>query len=178
MTPSLTLSYVKSTMDALILQNGKTSTLEIKLEMRKNGVFCDQTEVHALVEEVFDLDPTAYSRELINKTYYEYSAPVLGNSIPVVNSAGATSNTPTPTAKTGSNTLLSGDTPKMSFVKSELVTLKQYPHQEDWIVYSTDEKKYSVFDKSLTRDKVRSRFATINKVKIQEVRARRINNLD
>jgi hypothetical protein len=46
-----------------------------------------------------------------------------------------------------------------------------------WVVSHTDEvKEIQVFDKSHTRDQVRSRYASILGCKIQDVRCRRLEN--
>lgn len=176
-TQKLSLSYVKSTMDALILKNGKTSTLEVKLEMRSLGTWCTQTEVHTFVEEVYELNSNDYKRELINNHYYEYAAVV-----PTVTGTLGTVLAPAGQSKASSTTqsgFVASEMPKSSYMYNELVVLKHYPHQNDWVVFSTDAKtKYSVFDAGRTRDQVRSKFASLNKVKIQEVRAQRVSNLD
>lgn len=165
--PDLTLDYVKSVMDSLIKQNSSTTTLDIKLEMRKSGLWCNQDEVHNLVEEIYELNSNDYKRTLVNRHHYEYSAVVV---TPI--STQTTSNVNTGNVKT--NTLLSIDMPKMSFKFNELKALGQYPNQNDWLVYNETINKYSIFDESLTRDLIRSKFASLNKVKFQDVRSRRI----
>lgn len=163
--PDLTLDYVKSVMDSLIKQNSSTSTLDIKLEMRKSGLWCNQDEVHNLVEEIYELNSNDYKRTLVNRHHYEYSAVVVIS----------TPASPVSTNNVKTNSLLSKDMPKMSFKLNELKALGQYPNQNDWLVYVESINKYSIFDENQTRDAIRSKFASLNNVKFQDVRSRRIS---
>ena len=48
---------------------------------------------------------------------------------------------------------------------------------DNWIVSHADgNNEYHIYDKSLTRDQVRSKYTSILKVKIQDVRASRFKN--
>lgn len=177
-TPTLTLDYVKSTMDSLLETNLTTSTLEIKLEMRKNGVWCNQDDVKPLVDEVYELNANSYKRNLVNNHYYEYSKVSIQGNVGSSSPLGAKLYIKGVGNNTSKN-LLSIETPKMSFKSNELKALSQYPNKNEWIVFDAhlSVDKYSIFDENLTRDKVRSRFATLNKIKIQDVRAKRISNI-
>jgi hypothetical protein len=52
--------------------------------------------------------------------------------------------------------------------------------QEDneWIVFDKYNNTFHKYESTLTRDTVRSRFASIEKIKIQDVRARRTRNME
>lgn len=198
----LTQHIVKTAFDFLIAAHGKTSTLVVKLHLRDQGYEARQQEVHDFVEEIFNNNPDQYDREMYNGQYFEYVAKVPAsvqaagaqindddNSTSTNNSTSqpaATSTTATaaPTADpTGqlmkTNTTLLGDrVPKFELAQDQVKSLEQYPHRNDWVVNKRTmdkDDKFYIFDGGMSSDLVRSRVASINKVKSADIRAARVS---
>jgi hypothetical protein len=80
-----------------------------------------------------------------------------------------------PVSRVAPSTTLSRD-PLFIFY-TENHAKKSGSDEEAWVVYHTSgNNEIQIFDKDLTRDLVRSRYATILNVKIQDVRSRRFRN--
>lgn len=191
---TLTLLAVQSAMDLLIHSKSKTSTLDVKLLLRDMGFEANQTDVSNFIGDIFSdiANVDKYKRELVGdpgKKYHEYSLALVDTNDSTTtstddNGTGGTKHDVT----TGPNVTITGqpsadsskpvkEMPKFYIEKDKLQSaVDQYKHKNDWIVNKAemdDNDKFAIFDEKLTRDKVRSRFATLNGIKINAVRARR-----
>jgi hypothetical protein len=190
---TLTLLAVCSAMDLLLHSKDKTSTLEVKLLLRDMGFDASQNDVSSFMNDAFN-DPAnvnKYKRELVGdpgKKYQEYSLTIVDNSTPANDHGTSNTTDSTQNVTTAPNITINGspsaqgkdvkEMPKFVVDKDKFqTTVDSYKHKNDWIVNKADMEdsdNYAIFDEKLTRDKVRSRFATINGIKINGVRARRI----
>lgn len=173
MTKQLTQNIVRTTMDMLISTTGKTSTLDVKLHLRTMDYFANQDEVKAFMNEIYEDYSNDYKRELINNHYYEYFAVIPQ---PVVSAAINS------TLSVGSSVpkkLLADNMPKFNVGLKEVDSLKKYSKPDYWVVYKAQMDKkdeYSIFSDTITRDQARSKYSSLNKVKIQDVRCKKIEN--
>lgn len=191
----LTVLAVQAAMDLLLHAKEKTSNLEIKLLLRDMGFDASQAEVSSFVNEIFDNSTSVYTYERKQdptNRFYEYtfkSTSTAANdhgSVPS-NDSSHSSVTVKPNVSISGSPVVTNDgkeQPKFHVHKDDLQSIvSTYKHKNDWIVNKAelddnDAHHYLIFDEKLTRDKVRSRFASLNKVKINEVRARRVMNVE
>lgn len=186
---TLTLLAVQAAMNLLIESNGKTTTLETKLLLRDMGFDASQSDVSAHMNTVFNAHENVgkFKRELVgpsDKKYHEYSfEAVASDGTSSSNNTNDVINTPGITINGSPKVIDDGkEMPKFYIKTSDLKNqVSAYKHKNDWLVNkaeSDDDDQCFIFDGNMTRDKVRSRFATLNKMKINGVRARRISNVE
>ena len=162
----LTMDVVIATVWEQISQNEQTTTLDVKRRLREEGYFATQAEVSSMMREILenDIELTAVSNgkyliyqfdfnsyddsdESIDDTFYLFDENDNLNREPI--------------QITGSNI-------------DELIFEETDP---EWIVFDKNRRRYHKYHKDLTRDNVRSRFASIEGIPIQDVRARRCKNI-
>lgn len=231
----LTNFAVVSVMNLLIHTNGQTTTLEIKNQLRDLGYRADQSDVHELVEVIYDAltdidngDIAKYERTPLNSTYnvYKFTQEFIDQNVEFAQANDTTVNATlsqiygmcrTNAVATPNNVIilpLSGkksdlialDTLSTNTLASDSISLKTgvlvtatktttnsreplfifYTENhvrksgmdpENWVVFNKDlNNEFHIFDKSLTRDQVRSKYASTLKFKIQDVRACKFSN--
>ncbi len=201
----LTQDAVKSALDFLIELNSNTSTKEVKDYLREDDYFAEQSEVHKFVEIIFAQNRDNYNREMTTcaNPHYEYTAKtqstllaaatsVLNNNTSStsqntnkVSTSTSQSSTPAPT-QAPTSSLMQKTTPVTGkvVVLFELTkdkaedAMAKYPNRNDWVVSKKDmgaKDVYYIFNGSATSDQVRSRVASINKLKSADIRAARVD---
>ena len=175
----LTSYAVETVMNLLIHTNGKTSSLEVKNLLRDQNYFATQQDVSVKMRETVLSNPNDY---LVtpNGTFIEYTFAEDGDLYFNYGFANDTdTNTDTNTddvdtdTDTTSNTTSSRD-PKSIFYTEHNVTASK---DMDWVVFDAEmEDEFHVYDESITRDRIRSRYASLTNIPIQNVRAKRFKN--
>ena len=188
----LTNFAVQTVMDLLIHTNGQTTTLEIKTALQGLDYFAKQSDVHSRVEEIYNDGNDRYDRESFGKTYnvYTFSADTLADvghaeeSIkPTDGAAIAKSPGPTPAPVKQfvptalAQTKTDSREPECIFYTDGMARKNQNVDADTWVVTHADgNNEIHFYNKGLTRDQVRSRYASALKIKIQKVRACRHAN--
>lgn len=183
---------VSTVMDLLIHTNGKTSTLEVKNTLRHLGFQADQNEVSAIMDSITrstvdeeEVEKYSRERETGNKyfTYYidaNYDGYEGGYADDFVDPTTIT--TPVPNLQNVTNDTVE---PELVFYidahakkHTENAVLNADKNaMEKWMVYHVDgDSEFHVYEGIQTRDKVRSRYTSLLKCKIQDVRACKVAN--
>lgn len=186
---------VETAMDLLIHTNGKTSTLEVKDLLRGLGYNASQNDVSRIMEELHDNIQVNSEDKYIRgyakkdgKKFYEYMFLDLTlNGLAeeeIDQTTGALSVVKDDVSYISKSDALSDDSddirePKRVFYTESAVTREMSTiDQDDWIAHGTDREncEYHVYDKAVTRDQARSKYVSLTKVKIHEVRACKASN--
>ena len=170
----LTITAVNSAMDLLLLSNGKTTTLEIKNLLRDLNFYATQENVHNFVEEIYLNNNSIYERYIKNE-YYIYRF------IQIINDEDDEDD-----VHVVDNIIQPGDVEReplyiyysINMVDPNINTVIMDDIDDDmWIAYHKDmDEEFHIYDVNLTRDLVRSKYASLLKVKIQDVRACKYSN--
>lgn len=181
---------LQSVMDLLIHVNGKTTTLEIKNELRQLGFYAEQAQVKAMVDDIFDNASPSYERSQAPGGYFEYTfgasrSALLGHAENVDDDDDDDDTFATPNqalknahanfvagvnAHTG---VVSRDPENIYYLESHA---KAHIGQNDqWMVFNANRNtEFHVYNSALSRDNVRSKYASLMSCKIQDVRAKRL----
>lgn len=193
----LNLTAVATMTDLLIHTNGSTTTLDVKNALRELGYFAEQTVVSEMMNELYD-NSGNYTRDNSQTNYFVYSW-TINHELIVGGYAEdydeTTDATPTTNASnTASSSLSNAHTNFQSAVASGSVgtPVSREPehiyyiesharnHQGNdkaWVVsHANGNNEVHIYNENLTRDNVRSKYASMNNCKIQDVRARRLSN--
>ena len=185
---------LQSVMDLLIHVNGKTTTLEIKNELRQLGFYAEQAQVKAMVDDIFDNASPSYERSQAPGGYFEYTfgpgrSALLGHATNVDDDEDEdedddiTFATPNQALKNAyanfaanvnaHTGVVSRDPEKIYYLESHA---KAHNGQNDqWVVFNANRNsEFHVYNSALTRDNVRSKYASLLSCKIQDVRAKRL----
>jgi len=131
----LTKQEVIDVAKELILENGSTSTLEVKNQLRDNGVkehYAYQQNVSDLMNELNDDNELSFTFN--GGTYREYKL----SNIPTI------------------NLTLKAKIIKAKTRKISIITQLQNPHTGCWIAYDKDGIEHNIyFDENISRGKVR-----------------------
>lgn len=178
----LTSYAVETAMNLLIHTNGKTSSLEVKNLLREQNYFATQQDVSVKMRETVLSNPEDY---LVtpNGTFIEYTFAEDGdlyfnygfaNDDNDTDDVDTNTNTATMTTSTSASNTASSRDPKSIFYTENDVTASK---DMDWVVFDAEmEDEFHVYDESITRDRIRSRYASLTNIPIQNVRARRFKN--
>ncbi len=176
--PTLTQSEIQAAAILLIAKNGKTTSLEVKNFLRDANFEVYQTEVsNALI--AFQSANDQNIDTVDNGTYRTYvknvpAQPASTNSAPATASPAlglAVQNQSTGRVKVFITPICSNAN---GLSHSQLAS--QYD-QYDYVVFSANTRTpIAVYSKDETRDHVRTHYARINNVSMQDVRAKRVAN--
>ncbi len=184
---------LQSVMDLLIHVNGKTTTLEIKNELRQLGFYAEQAQVKAMVDDIFDNATPSYERSQAPGGYFEYTfgagrSALLGHAtnvddedddeddddITFATDSYKASHHANFAANVNTHTgVVSRDPENIYYLESHA---KAHNGQNDqWVVFNANRNsEFHVYNSALTRDNVRSKYASLMSCKIQDVRAKRL----
>jgi hypothetical protein len=190
---------VNAVMDLLIHTNRKTSTLEIKEALRAFGYWAPQDEVSKMVSDISSENIMKYERRqdtVGSNTFivYEFNIPAMRSegfdfAVDYIDPstlqaatniakqlAGQPQNSSIPGAGIAAMQVVIKDPREPEFIFYAEKHTRQFAqdasNSDKWIVYSKDrDSEFQVYDSTLTRDQVRSRYTSIMKCKIQDVRA-------
>lgn len=185
----LTELAVQTVMDLQIHINGKTTTLEIKNELRHLGFYAEQAEVKRIVDQLFDNSTPGYERNQTSGGYFEYSfgvgrSAIIGHATDVDDEDEDDDDTfPAPNAalknahanfNASVNTVgVSRDPQNIYYVDSH-AKAHNGPNNM-WVVFHANgNNEYHIYNPALSRDSVRSKYASLVHCKIQDVRAKRL----
>lgn len=196
----LTLSAVEWMMDLLIHTNGQTTTKEVKEALRNIGYYAEQTTISTMMHDLYESnneEANLYNCDN-SGTYKIYSyTDIITSQVPtaldMVEDDGHEDEVDDTTVDTG---FLSGGLAQYRtispVVNPSSTTISREPElifytdkharnsgvdSQSWIVsHANGNNEIQVYNKDLTRDQVRSKYASILRVKIQDVRAKRFSN--
>lgn len=153
----LSENIVKAVMDMLLHFNNNTTTLEIKNILRQFDFKVKQQNVHEYIENIYINNNNIYNRINTGEYYiYEFK----NNNIIIEND---NDREPLYIYYISNDVLYERD---LNVINNNL-----------WVVYHKDmDEEYHIYNENLTRDLVRSKYASLLKVKIQDVRSCRLIN--
>lgn len=183
----LTSLAVLSTMDLLIHTNKTTSTLEVKEVLRNLGYYAEQKEVSILMRENVLQNPESYVvndngyhlvyswDEDTNDDYFNFG---FAKDIDDDSDDSDDFSSITRTIDDVINNLEEPENAAYTIDGIEDLLDSNDIDLEDWAVFCTDDNEpYLIFSGTMTRDRVRTRYSSLQKVRIQDVRAKRIKNI-
>lgn len=192
----LTMDVVIATVWEQISKNEQTTTLDVKRRLRDEGYFATQAEVSSMMREILenDIELTAESngQYLIykfdfnsynNPDHDDYVEKSFDDEDELDNEDTFNYNNSFYKAakKVFTLDLESVDKDELDRLGTEIANnIDDLVFEEtdpEWIVFDKNRKRYHKYHKDLTRDNVRSRFASIEGIPIQDVRARRCKNI-
>ena len=185
---------LQSVMDLLIHVNGKTTTLEIKNELRQLGFYAEQAQVKAMVDDIFDNATPSYERSQAPGGYFEYTfgagrSALLGHATNVddedddEDDDDITFTTPNQALKNAHANFVAGvnaHTAVVSRGPENIYYLESHAkahngQNDQWVVFNANRNsEFHIYNSALTRDNVRSKYASLMSCKIQDVRAKRL----
>jgi len=175
---NLTSYAVETAMNLLIHTNGMTSTLEVKNLLRDQGYFATQDFVSIAMRETVLKNPDTYIPES-NGSYIEYSFDEDGDLY--FNYGIATTRDDTDDSDDDSNTvnvagqIVNRDPIRIHYFESAIDD--GVDGANNWCVFHKDmSTEFHIYNESLTRDQIRSKYASLVNVPIQDVRAKRVIN--
>lgn len=170
MGKTLTKADVFDVASDLIEQNGSTTTLDIKTELRNRGFFAKQADVSELMIEVCQEEGYTFTFNGVHRVYSEGSTNSQNSQTKSVSlsaalqAAGKTVATQTQTATGQSHTTRSGKVITAYASKADAKS-------NDWVVYSTINQVNLYFPGSYSRDEVRIAYRAIVGVHMTLTRA-------
>lgn len=181
----LTNFAVELTMNLLIHTNGKTTTLEVKNELRNLGYFAEQKTVSVMMREiVLTAEPSCNYEVQIGKynTYmFDEDSDILFN-FGVAEDCDEDGVETNDTQINNTSTSIDSDTDTsdidMDPIKIVYFADDVEAHDDaSWVSFHKEmDTEFQIFDKNLTRDNVRNEYAKSLSVPIQDVRAKRVKN--
>lgn len=169
---NLTSYAVELAMNLLIHTNGQTSTLEVKNLLRDQGYFAKQEDVSVAMRETVLINPDQYLVEP-NGTYIDYSFDMDGDLY--FNYGYAKSDDDTDTTNSKATSIVNRDPLRIHYFESSVDD--GIDGAMNWCVFHKDmDSEFHIYDESLTRDQIRSKYASLLNVPIQDVRAKRVKN--
>jgi hypothetical protein len=148
------LQDLKNVVSDLIKENGATTTLEVKNALRAKGFKADQNQVS------YDMSENRKDMNLQYRTLNNYRIYAPVGTLPSAALAAA---------------------PVIAYTRRDGTILETITENEasseDWVVSDINNNQELFFSGDHTRDAVRSAYATIFKVPIQEVRSRMVGVL-
>lgn len=191
---NLTTLSVYTVLDLLIHTNGSTTTLDVKNTLRDLGYFAEQNKVKEIIDALFENNDN-YIRDNSNTNYYVYSWTtahelVIGGY--TTDYVEDTTDTNDVTNSTQTSALSNSNNQFNAIVNGSPIVTREPEHiyyvethaknhtdkfGDTWVVYHTDgNNEIHMYNETLTRDQVRSKYASLLNVKIQDVRSKRLTN--
>lgn len=185
----LTKDAVQLTATLLIHTNGTTTTLEVKELLREVGYKAAQQQVSDLMNEIYDEQTIELERKNSdNGRYQVYSfGPDMIDEYGIAEEEGA----PAPAVTMAQAPFVSGSPILQTLVQSAIASrdpefvhytedamIKGTTDTDKWVGYSPNASEYHVYNEALSRDQVRSRYASLLNLPIQQVRACRVKNYE
>lgn len=174
---TLTKDAVRDVARELLEANDKTTTLEIKEELRDLGYEAVQADVSAFMDEIHPEEGWSFSTNGVYREYAEDSVSASSGNLGYSTSGGSMrpiQHPPTPTKSTTPKIGAYGNPHSTSTYhqmrdgrKIETVSAAT---ADDWKVTSTDKPTVLYFGALYTRDEVRNAYSCMNKVAIQSTR--------
>lgn len=198
----LTEQAVQTTMDLLIHTNRSTTTLDIKNSLRALGYFAEQATVSKMVEDIFD-NTDCFIRDNSTTSYYVYSWTIAhemmiggyADGIAVdddddhITIGGMHGSAPTFSYAIGNvggskalhatttSTPLGVSREPMNIYYTDQHAQNHIGKQDEWVVfYKNQNSEIHIYNGTLSRDNVRSKYASLVGKRIQDVRAKRLSN--
>lgn len=176
----------------LIHTNESTTTLEVKELLRTLDYQATQKDVSDFMNLIFDeqsLD-NGLSLELTRKTSDNGRYQIYGFGLSMIDDYGYTTDVVLKnTSDSSTSSVVSGVPILQTLVQtviasrdpecihySENAMISNTTDTDKWVGYSPSQSEYQIYDKSLTRDQVRTRYASLLGIQIQKVRACRVKN--
>jgi hypothetical protein len=184
----LTKDAVQLAATLLIHTNGTTTTLEVKELLRGLGYRAEQQKVSDLMNETYDEQVIELERtNSDNGRYQVYSfGPEMIDEYGITEdeSTVSASVTPAPSVATGAPILqtlvaaaiASRDPEFVHYTEDAMI--KGTTDTDKWVGYSPNASEFHVYNEALSRDQVRSRYASLLNIPIQQVRACRVKNYE
>lgn len=158
----ITLFYVQTVMDNLIITNGQTTTLDVKNSLRNMDFFAEQAQVKEFMDCIYDTDVNKYKRTQTGQ-FFTYSFIEEAEEIDDDDD--------------DDDVTIDRDPLQIFYTKTQLKNNLSHINDNSWVVFNTNGNcEYHIYHADLTRDNVRSKYAMLNNVKIQDVRSKRYSN--
>jgi len=176
----LTKDTVWLAVELLIHTNQTTTTLEVKELLRKLNYRAEQKQVSDFMNELYD-DLTGLEKTNSSDGRYQiYSF----DEDYIYAEDELTASTATPSVATGApilqtlvqTAIASRDPEFVHYTENAMIT--GTTDTDKWVGYSPKATEYHVYHQDLSRDQVRSRYASLLNIPIQQVRACRVKNYE
>ncbi len=190
MTKTLTITETKIVFDFLILKKGETTSLDVKKKLRKMDFFAIQSDVSRFLNTLTDGNSDYSIGD--NGEYKTYSFQVneieeQDDSVEIDEEDDADDAQDMKDWESASladydDNLVVNFIPtkvEAEFIFYVASMVKGNFNDTDWVVFNANGNcEYHIFNGDISRDRVRSKYASTNNVKIQEVRAKRFSRFN
>jgi hypothetical protein len=181
---ALSFIAVHTMMDLLIHTNGQTTSKEVKEALRNLGYYATQDQVKNFMNELYDDIDSEYVRNTsadgTHQIYTVFGMPKAVDYVePSKTQPMSAVSVPHVQLVVTKNVKKDVRDPEFIFyAEKHAKSFAQTPGNENkWMVYGTDRSgEIQVYSESLTRDQIRSRYASIIKIKMQDVRSCKAKN--